>query len=439
MRPLPAAAVAAVGLGLTLAVCTALGVPALEGAQLIATAGAGALLVGLGSMAILRLMPQARFGTQMAIVVAAGVGAVTVGVVAAAFAMLLAPEDAHALIVVVLAAGTVGASVALTLAERVRVAHASLAATARRFEDGSSVPAASVPPIKEFATLAADLEATRKRLESSRSRERQLEAARRELMTWLSHDLRTPLAGIRALAEALEDGVASDPETVSRYYRRLSEQAERISEMVEDLFALSRISSGTFELEASEVALGDLLSDAVAAAEPVAARAGVRIEGRIDESVDVEVGTREVGRVLDNLLSNAIRETPRGGRVQVALVVVDGWAEISVADECGGMPAEVLSRAFDPGFRGATARGAEASSRGGFGLTIARGLAEAHGGELHARNVTGGCAFRLRLPLSSERHSERHSDQRNGPRTPHEPLQNRDDAPGTPAPSRLQS
>ena len=398
MKPGKAAVLAVLGLAVTVLVCIAIGVPPGKAVWLVGIASGGALVVGLAATGLLRSLRQARFGVQMAIVVGAGVGAVAIGAVAAAYAMLLPPEELHSFVVVVIAAGTVGAFVALTLAERVRAAQLSLAATARRFEDDSTAPVAS-PPIKEFATLVAELEATRNRLDLSRRRERELEAARRELVAWLSHDLRTPLAGIRALAEALEDGVAEDPETVARYHQRLGEQAERISDMVEDLFTLSRIHSGSLEVERARVSLGDLLSDAVAGAEAVAARHGVRIDGRIDEPVELDVGTREVSRILDNLLSNAIRETPPGGRVTVELAVEGGWATISVTDECGGIPEDVRARVFDPGYRGEPARGVEQASRGGFGLTIAQGLAEAYDGALQVRNIAGGCEFRLHLPV----------------------------------------
>lgn len=400
MRLRAALAVALAVPAVTVVALVALGVPAAEGLMLWGISAGGALAVGLLGTALLRLMPQAAFFVQMSVVVVAGVGAVAAGALAASAKMLLPAEDLPSFVVVIASAGTVGALVSLTLSRRVRAAQISLTAAARRLADGSE-PAAGAPPIREFAALAADLEETRRRLAESRERERRLDAARRDLMTWLSHDLRTPLAGIRALAEALEDEVVDDPETVSRYHRRLGEQAARVADMVEDLFALSRISSGAVAPARTRVALGDLLSDSVAAAEAVASRQGVVLEADDAGQVDVRVAPADIARVLDNLLSNAIRETPRGGRVAVAVRAGDAAVDVTVTDACGGLPAEVKQRLFDPGYRGAPARTPSAAARGGFGLTIARGLAEAHGGTLEVEAAAGGCTFRLTLPRAT--------------------------------------
>jgi signal transduction histidine kinase len=402
MRRLAALAVCAAGVAAALAVAGAAGLPPTEGLQLIGISVGAALAVGLAATGLLRLLPHTRFGVQMTIVVVAGIAAVAAGALAAAWAMVLPAEDLAGLVVVVLSAGTAGALVALTVSQRVNRAQASLTEATRRLREGAGSSAADPPPIKEFATLAAELETTRQRLQESRQRERLLDASRRELITWLSHDLRTPLAGIRALAQALGDGVATDPATVARYHHQLDEQAARVAEMVEDLFALSRIHSGAAEHHLPPVALRDLLSDAVAAAEALATARDVRITGRFEDPVAVRAAPAEVGRVLDNLLSNAVRETPRGGRVAVAAHVRDRGAVITVTDECGGIPDDVLARMFEAGYRAAEARTPDHGVRGGFGLTVARGLAEAHGGSLEVRNVPGGCEFRLTLMLACE-------------------------------------
>ena len=238
------------------------------------------------------------------------------------------------------------------------------------------------------------------RLAESRAAEHALEASRRELVAWVSHDLRTPLAGIRALTEALEDGVVDDSATVARYYRTIRLEADRLSELVDDLFELSRIEAGALRLQMDRASLGDLVSDAIAAASPVAQAKGVRLEGRLDgEPPELEVSLPEVGRVLRNLLENAIRHTPSDGTVWVEAGVDEAAAFVCVADACGGIAPADIDRVFDLAYRGQAAR-TPGDGRGGLGLAIAKGLVEAHDGEIAVANDGPGCRFTVRLPLA---------------------------------------
>jgi signal transduction histidine kinase len=159
----------------------------------------------------------------------------------------------------------------------------------------------------------------------ARGRERAAESARRELVTWMSHDLRTPLAGIRAMAEALADGVVSQPGEAQEYARRIGKETERMAGMVDDLFQLSRISSGALRLTLSAIPLGEVVSEALAAEAVTAARKGVRLRADAGSQWPVVHGSDpELARVLRNLLSNAIRHTPPDGTVVVAAGARDG-------------------------------------------------------------------------------------------------------------------
>lgn len=264
------------------------------------------------------------------------------------------------------------------------------------------MPAGGMVGIREFDALAGELRDTAARLEEARVRARGLDEARRELVSWVSHDLRTPLSGIRAIAEALEDGVVTDDATVQRYYATLRREADRLAGLVGDLFELSRISSGGLLLDVEEASLSDLVSDALAAAGPVAQAKGVRLEGQMVTPLPpVPLVTPELLRVLGNLLENAICQTPRQGEVEVEAGIDRGHAFVEVRDTCGGIPAAELGRVFETGFRGSTARTPRADGGGGgLGLAIARGLVEAHRGELTVANRDGGCTFRVLLPLS---------------------------------------
>ncbi|HZG92411.1 MAG TPA: HAMP domain-containing sensor histidine kinase [Pseudonocardia sp.] len=239
-------------------------------------------------------------------------------------------------------------------------------------------------------------------LHEARRVELAAERSRRELVAWMSHDLRTPLAGIRAMSEALADGVVDEPGEVAVYAQRIGRETERLTAMVEDLFQLSRITSGALRLTVSAVPLHEVVSEAVAAEGATAARRGVRLRAADGGWPVVRGSDPELTRVLRNLLANAVRHTPPGGAVVVSGGVTDGGdhAWLRVDDGCGGIPDEDLDRVFDVAFRGAAAR-TPGESGGGLGLAIARGLVEAHHGRIAVRNVGAGCRFEVRLPLAT--------------------------------------
>jgi signal transduction histidine kinase len=238
----------------------------------------------------------------------------------------------------------------------------------------------------------------------TRGRERAAEASRRELVAWISHDLRTPLAGVRAMAEAVADGVVMAPAEVRDYADRIGGEAQRLSAMVDDLFELSRVTAGALRLNLAPVALQEVVSEAVTAGAPVARRNGVALR-RGESSQPTALGSSpELARVVRNLLSNAVCHTPPGGAVTVHVGAQDHEAWLAVDDACGGIPAHELDRVFDVAFRGSPARTPERlrnqPAGAGLGLAIARGLVEAHHGRIGARNYGPGCRFEVRLPLA---------------------------------------
>jgi signal transduction histidine kinase len=241
-------------------------------------------------------------------------------------------------------------------------------------------------------------------LTESRDRERALESARRDLVAWVSHDLRTPLAGLRAMAEALEDGVCEEPE---QYYKQIAVAVERLSRMVDDLFDLSRVQAGALGQLTDVLSVGDLVSDATAALTPLAAAKDVRLLGTHPrEHLTVRGNAAELTRALTNVMANAIRHTGENGVVEIGVSACDGGrsAEVSVVDQCGGIDAELLQRIFDVGFRGTRARTQGADGGGaGLGLAITKGILEAHRGRVAVENTPTGCCFRLGLPLAVPR------------------------------------
>jgi signal transduction histidine kinase len=202
------------------------------------------------------------------------------------------------------------------------------------------------------------------------------------------------------MAEALEDQVVIDPRTVSQYHSQIRREVERLTAMIDDLFELSRIHSGTLRLTRRMVGLEDLVAEVVASAEPVARAKGVMLTGGALRGLPVYIDTAEMGRALRNLVTNAIRHTSSDGVVDVRAETQSGMACITVSDACGGIPPADLPRVFDVAFRGESARTPGPQGGAGLGLSIARGIVEAHSGQIAVRNAGPGCQFLIRLPLA---------------------------------------
>ncbi len=367
----------------------------------VGIAAGSSLAVALLGLLLLRLLRRRSMVLSLTVVALVSVGAVLAGAIGTAAAMFLSDHDLQVLLVVVAVAGSVGVATAVVLGRAVVAGSRALGVAAAGIGDGGYTPAGGALSA-ELAHLDRQLAETSSRLEASRERERALESSRRELVAWVSHDLRTPLAGIRAMAEALEDGVVDDdPETVRRYHTGLRREADRLAGMVDDLFELSRINASSLRLTLQEISLADVVSDAVASATPVAAAKGVRLVGDAAGGLpSVEGSLPELGRVLRNLLSNAIRHTPADGVISVRASSDGDSAYVEVADACGGIPDSDLARVFEVAFRGTAARTPGDDGGAGLGLAIARGLVEAHHGEISISNHGPGCRVLVRLPAA---------------------------------------
>ena len=400
----PTVAVGVCGLLAAVVAAGAGGFPAGDAARLVAYSVAGAAVAGVVAGGLLWALRRATIGVQVAVAALAAVLAVAIGVAWAASQMFIMKHDLRVLWVVLISAGTVGLMVAVLLGRRVAEASRSVGEMARRL--GETGPEAvggrsrSAAP-GELAALAAELEQTSARLAAAQAQAAALERSRRELVAWVSHDLRTPLAGVRAMVEALEDRVVEDDETVARYYATMRRESDRLAGLVNDLFELSRIQSGALALDIESVALDELVGDAVAGAAIAAAAKGIDLRGEVGEpSPVVELSTPEMVRVVRNLLDNAIRHTPPGGVVVITagLDATGDGAEVAVQDACGGIPEHDLDSVFEMAYRGDAAR-TPGDGGGGLGLAVARGLVEAHHGEIRVHNSGPGCRFTVRLPL----------------------------------------
>ncbi len=223
--------------------------------------------------------------------------------------------------------------------------------------------------------------------------------ARRQLVAWASHDLRTPLASLRAMLEALEDGLAEPDE----YLPAIGEQVQTLATLVDDLFELARIDAGVLTLELRQASLRAVVESSVRALEAEARARNVRLETRVDPAVsEVWMAPEKVERVLLNLLTNALRHTPSDASIAVVVESQNGCVLVAVDDSGQGLTATAARRMFERFWRGDDSR-TPGTGGAGLGLAIAQGLVEAHGGEIWAENRTaGGARIAFTLPLARD-------------------------------------
>ena len=281
-----------------------------------------------------------------------------------------------------------------------------MAQAAGRISEGDLGVRVTVSGQDEVARLAEAFNGMAARLQQADADQRALDAARRDLVAWASHDLRTPLASLRAMLDALADGVVSDPESVARYLQQSQAEIGRMSALIDDLFELAQLDAGNLVLRAEASALSDLISDTLEGFTARALARQVTLTGAVGPGVDpLWLAPDKIGRVLRNLVENAIRHTPPGGTIELHAEAKPGTVEVAVRDTGEGIPPEDLPRVFDRFYRGDAARTRGQAGEGllsggaGLGLAIARGLVEAHGGRIWAESVLGqGTTIRFALP-----------------------------------------
>ncbi len=263
----------------------------------------------------------------------------------------------------------------------------------------------------EIARLTERFNIMAERLEQAADAEKSLNETRRNLVAWASHDLRTPLSSLRAMIDALAEGVADDPETQKRYLRQSQAEIDRMSRLINDLFELAQLDAGGPALVFEATALPDLISDALEGFTGRAHSKGIQLSGTADPELPlVNVATDKIGRVLNNLIDNALRYTPKGGSVSVAANNEGQRIVISVCDTGTGIAPEDRDRIFEHFYRGEKSRSRAGYDVGGsgLGLAIAKSIVEAHGGEIWLDcEVPSGTTIRFSLPLpAGTRHSE---------------------------------
>jgi signal transduction histidine kinase len=281
-----------------------------------------------------------------------------------------------------------------TMTDRIHL----LKIAAERLSQGQLETRVRVSGRDEVATLAQSFNQMASQLQHADEKQRELERLRTDLIAWVSHDLQTPLASIRAILEALYDGVVEDPQTIKRYLNTAQRDVRALSALIDDLFQMAQLDAGGIPLEKEEASLADLVSDTLESFSELATRQEVTLEGSAEPNVDpVLMDTQRIGRVLNNLIGNALRHTPAGGRVEVRARRVNGGVEVTVCDSGEGIRAEDLPSIFESFYRGEKSR-SRTTGGAGLGLAIARGIVRAHGGEIRVESQPGDTRFTFSIP-----------------------------------------
>jgi two-component system, OmpR family, phosphate regulon sensor histidine kinase PhoR len=227
---------------------------------------------------------------------------------------------------------------------------------------------------------------------------RRLEVLRRDFVANASHELKTPVAAVRVLAETLLTALPDDPEAGRRFAERIAREAERLDVLVRDLLDLSRVERGTLDVE--PVDLVGLAKEVVGGYGDLAEERRIRLHSELRPQVSVRGDRAQLGLLLSNLLDNALRYTPAKGTVCVRLDATESRAMLQVADTGEGIPARELSRVFERFYRVDKARARQTGGTG-LGLAIVRHVAEAHGGTVRVDSELGrGSTFTVTLPVT---------------------------------------
>ncbi len=358
--------------------------------ELALAVSAASLLAGLAAAFALRAAPT--LWLQLAGLALLSVCVPLVAVLFSGWVMFHMGADLK--ILVVAAASASAAVVAsLVLARSIATSIRRVSASSQKLAAGDLTVRAPVGGAAEIARLAGSFNAMAASIE-------QLFDARRELVAWASHDLRTPIASLQAMIEALEDGLA----TPEDYLPALREQVRALSLLVDDLFELARIDAGVLTLELRQVHVSSFVDSALRLLEPEASARRIELTADVEDQASVTVAPEKIERVLFNLITNALRHTPSDGSVAVHARRLDDEVLVQVTDTGEGIAPEATERMFERFWRADRARSGAGT---GLGLAIARGIVEAHGGRIWAENrVQGGAQISFTLPADDNERPE---------------------------------
>ncbi|WP_058631704.1 sensor histidine kinase [Microbacterium oxydans] len=360
-----------------------------------------AVVVAALTLALLRMLRRRSVRAQLMLVASAGVVTMAASVVAIAVEMYISTHDLTVLLAVIGVSLVLGLATAWVAARAMRASFDRFSASLEEMGRGGVI-VAGAGGSRELDGLSMQLAEVSAKVDAANAELERLDSARRRFFAWISHDLRTPLTAVRALAESIEDGAADAPE---RFAGQVRAQVETMSRMVDELFELSKLTSGAVQLQTQQVELLDVVSDAVADVAVAAAAHDVRIVERGVGGHMLWADPNQLGRIIVNLLTNAIRHAPRGTEIVISATEADrNRLVLGILDHGAGVAVEDLDRMFDVGWREDAARTSAGDQGGvasgaGLGLSIARGLARAHGGEVFAERTDEGFRMNVLLPF----------------------------------------
>ena len=312
--------------------------------------------------------------------------------------MFASSHDLLLAIVLLVFAGCIAWAFAYFFSEALTTRLTNVCLTAESIARGELTARASTDGSDEVAELARTFNQMAAQLESAAKQQRELEEMRRDLIAWVSHDLRTPLTSVRAMVEALADGMVDDPATAQRYLRTAKRDIASLSILIDDLFQMAQIDAGGLKLNRAPSSLPDLISDTIESFSERAKQHGVAVNGSAANDIDVaNIDAQLIARVIANLVDNAIRHTPSGGSVNVIATRSKEGVSVEVRDTGEGLKSEDLPHLFDQFYRGEKSR-SRATGGAGLGLAISKGIIEAHGGKIGVENLDRGARFFFTIP-----------------------------------------
>ncbi len=254
----------------------------------------------------------------------------------------------------------------------------------------------------ELAEFARTFNWMATNLQEVDEQKRRLDQERRDLIAYASHDLRTPVTSIRAMIEAMIDGVVTDEQTTDRYLHNMELEIAHLTRLIDNLFELAQLDAGHLKLDYQMASLRDLISDTLGSMSVRAHQQGIELTGEVDPRVDMlYIAPDKVQRILSNLLDNALRYTPPGGQVSLKATLEPKDVKVVVHNSGKGMANLDLSQVFTRFYREEKSRAqSKDGHRGaGLGLAITRGFVEAHGGKIWAESDPAqGVTFTFTLP-----------------------------------------
>lgn len=379
----------------------------LELTRLFLIAESVALLLGFAAYYLVLRMGIGGISGKIALGYALCVGVTALAILLVSMPMFISTHDAQFLLVLLVFSGLVSLGFGYLMSRAITRGLSELTVGAEKIANGDFSARVQVTSGDEVERLGAAFNDMAEKLQRAAAKQNELEQARRDVVAAVSHDLRTPLASLRAMIEAINDGVVTDETTTQRYLKNAQLQAENLSLLVDDLFELSQLDAGVMQWRVEPSSLRDLISDTLETMHVHAAEKNIKLSGWVDPNVDpVLMNSHKMQRVLYNLIQNAIRHTPTDGTifVEARKRERDQEVQVDVIDTGEGIPESDVPRIFEQFYRGEKSRSRESlgyrsGGGAGLGLAIAQRIVQAHQGKIWVESKRGaGSKFSFTVP-----------------------------------------